>query len=411
VSFSVIDKGRKGTNTPAILNQIESYLFEYRPDMVVTMMGINDWGEHIPFEAATVSRGVLLIRSFKTYKLARLLWLHILIKAREIKLYKPNEVRRSPEEVQIYLQRIRSNKACVESISPEDTFKKAIELNPKNDNVYIKLGWFYLGQGKLSEAENLYKKAIELNPKNDNACIGLGWTYREQGKLSEAEDAFKKAIELNPKNDNAFAELGWTYREQGKLSEVEDAFKKVIELNPKNDNACIRLGWFYLGQGKLSEAENLYKKAIELNPKNNKAYGTLSVIYEEMGKSELAKEYAEKFNKLRLEYCALVTVNNYRKLQQVLNKRKIKLVCVQYPMRNVESLKRIFQGQDKGIIFVDNESIFKEVLKKVKYKEYFKDKFGGNFGHCTEKGNRLLAQNIANTILKEVFKKSGGALN
>jgi hypothetical protein len=31
------------------------------------------------------------------------------------------------------------------------------------------------------------------------------------------------------------------------------------------------------------------------------------------------------------------------------------------------------------------------------------DMFGGDFGHCTEKGNQLLAQNIADTILKEVF--------
>jgi lysophospholipase L1-like esterase len=30
---------------------------------------------------------------------------------------------------------------------------------------------------------------------------------------------------------------------------------------------------------------------------------------------------------------------------------------------------------------------------------------GGDFGHCTPKGNRLLAENIAQTILKEVFHK------
>jgi len=31
--------------------------------------------------------------------------------------------------------------------------------------------------------------------------------------------------------------------------------------------------------------------------------------------------------------------------------------------------------------------------------------FGGDFGHCTPKGNRLLATNIADVILKEVFHK------
>jgi lysophospholipase L1-like esterase len=74
-------------------------------------------------------------------------------------------------------------------------------------------------------------------------------------------------------------------------------------------------------------------------------------------------------------------------------------------MRNLEPLKKIFQGNREGIIFVDNERIFKDALKQGIYWNYFRDTFGGDFGHCTEKGNRLLAENIANVILKEVFGK------
>jgi len=54
---------------------------------------------------------------------------------------------------------------------------------------------------------------------------------------------------------------------------------------------------------------------------------------------------------------------------------------------------------------VDNERIFKETVSNDGYEAYFKDAFAGDFGHCTEKGNRLLAENIANTIIKEVFHK------
>ena len=116
----------------------------------------------------------------------------------------------------------------------------------------------------------------------------------------------------------------------------------------------------------------------------------------------MAKEYAEKTNRLRLGYYNPVTVNNYRKLKEILDRKGIRLVCVQYPMRNVEPLKKIFE-KDEGIIFVDNENIFKEALKKASYKEYFRNMFGGDFGHCTQKGNQLLAENIANTILREIF--------
>jgi hypothetical protein len=74
-------------------------------------------------------------------------------------------------------------------------------------------------------------------------------------------------------------------------------------------------------------------------------------------------------------------------------------------MRSLAPLKNLFQDNDQGIVFVDNENIFKNAVRKDGPGVYFKDMFGGDFGHCTDKGNRLLAENIANTILKEVFKK------
>lgn len=122
-----------------------------------------------------------------------------------------------------------------------------------------------------------------------------------------------------------------------------------------------------------------------------------------MGNNRLFKVYAEKANNLRNGYCNPKTVNNYLALKQILYKRNIKLVCVQYPMRNITSLKKIFEEEAGDMIFVDNEKIFKGAVRKEGYKEYFKDMFGGDFGHCTDKGNDLLARNIADAILKEVF--------
>ena len=174
----------------------------------------------------------------------------------------------------------------------------------------------------------------------------------------------------------AYIGLGLGYQARGKFPQAEDAFKKAIDL---------------------------FKKAIDC-PENDRAYGAISVLYEEIGKPELAKEYAKKVDRFRLEYYNFITVNNYRKLKEILTKRGIKLVCVQYPMRSTDPLKKIF-GKDEGVIFVDNKTIFKEMVKRSGLKEVFLDMFGGDFGHCTQKGNKLLATNIADVILKEVFNK------
>ncbi len=54
------------------------------------------------------------------------------------------------------------------------------------------------------------------------------------------------------------------------------------------------------------------------------------------------------------------------------------------------------------IIFVDNEKLFRKAVRQDGMTVYFRDMFAVEFGHCTEKGNRLLAENIARSILAYV---------
>jgi tetratricopeptide (TPR) repeat protein len=396
VPFSVIDKGRDGVKTFVLLSQVESYLDEYHPDMVVAMMGINDGGRHIPLEAPTTSGGKLFIRSFRVYKLMRLLWLHLLTKAKEIELCKPAFAQPISTKAETPHPKTERKETSAEAIFTED--------NPKNDDNHVGLWRLYLDQGKLSQAEASLRRAIEINPKNFIPYFGFGWFYLEQGKLPQAEASFRKAIELNPKCDDAYVGLGELFLDLGKLSQAESLFKKAIEINPRDVMAFSDLGRLYRDHGKLSQAEDSYRRAFELDPKNERVLRAMTSLYEEMGKPELAKEYVQKVAELRLGCYSAVTINNYRKLKEILDRKGIKLVCAQYPMRDVEQLKRIF-GEGEGVIFVDNERVFKEAVKQSSYKEYFRDMFGGDFGHCTQKGNELLAQNIADVILREVFKK------
>ena len=467
VKISVLDEGLSGTNIGVILLRLESNLDKYQPAIVVTMLGINDGeGSHLPYEVNSNSKIISAFKSLKVCKLMRLIWLHMEAKLKESGFFMamghnrtverfneshkgedsslkqkhvPGEaIELSPKNDSAYTGLGYFYKTQGKHTESEQAFKKAIELSPKNDSAYLALGQLYRDQGKHTESEQAFKKAIELSPKNDSAYIGLGQLYRDQGKLSDLEQILKKIIEINPKNDYAYAELGrlykelgryaeseqilkkaiefdrrndsayaglgWLYKDQGRLLEQEEAFKKAVELNPENYSAYIGLGSFYRSQGKIIESEQVFEKAIELNPRNDFAIGGLATIYCEMGRNELSKTYVDKLNNLRGGFYNPVTINNYHKLKQILDKRKIKLVCAQYPMRSVQPLKKIFKD-DENIIFVDNERIFKDAVRKEGYNEYFRDMFGGDFGHCTHKGNRLLAQNIANAILKEIFGK------
>ena len=429
IRFSVINKGVPGTNTALIASVLEDNLNRYNPDMVTAMMGINDdiLADVVAYQDTSDSRITLFLKSLKTYKLAKLIQLHIINKAQEIGIYRPKEIRENipppsndltqlqeqegmlkeaveinPKDDGAYFQLGRCYLVQGYYAKAEEMLKKAIEINPGNDLVYIKLGWCYYFQEKYSNLEEVLKKAIQINPKNYQIYFILACYYKRRKRYDKVEEILKKAIEINPRNPQAYIELAGHYKNQREHNKVEETFKKAIEIEPGEHWTNFELGGCYLLQGKYDKSEEALKKAIEINPRYDAAYGALAHCYQDQGRHRLAEEYFDKANRLRLERYNSITRQNYQRLKEILDKRGIKLVCMQYPMRSIEPLKRLFDSTE-GMIFVDNEGIFKEAIRQASYDEYFTDIFGGDFGHCTPKGNRLLAENIADVILRECF--------
>ena len=69
ISFSVINKGVPAGDTTGVLSMLEDTLDEYRPDIVITMIGVND-GDNIVMQE--YNHNVLMrLRSFRIYKLIK----------------------------------------------------------------------------------------------------------------------------------------------------------------------------------------------------------------------------------------------------------------------------------------------------------------------------------------------------
>jgi tetratricopeptide (TPR) repeat protein len=66
----------------------------------------------------------------------------------------------------------------------------------------------FIQDGKENEAIDYINKALEIDPKNDNLLLVLGNAYEKNKKLTEAKDAYLKAYESNPKNFDAVYNLG-----------------------------------------------------------------------------------------------------------------------------------------------------------------------------------------------------------
>lgn len=99
----------------------------------------------------------------------------------------------------------------------------------------------------------------------------------------------------------------------------------------------------------------------------------------------------------KVSYYLTATVANYRQLKEKVTNYGLVLIAVEYPMRSVESLKKVF-ALGSNVLFVDNETSFKKAVAQSGYAQYFVDHFAGDFGHGTVEGNALLANQVAAVV-------------
>lgn len=105
------------------------------------------------------------------------------------------------------------------------------------------------------------------------------------------------------------------------------------------------------------------------------------------------------FNNKQLNPFSKNAINNYKKLAKICEDKGIQLIVMQYPTLSVLPYKTYLKDY-KNIIFVSNEENFKYALKNNMYFDIFKDSFAGKFGHCTEYGNKLIAENLKKVLEK-----------
>jgi len=388
IRFSVINKGIGGVTTTTLVSKLEQNLEICKPDMVVVMMGTNDNRNDIVRREPEDRQSPLpFFKRLKVYKLAKLLLAHFKATTKTLKnVEKETDINKVQDGY---------------SAQKEDNKNLFAYTEPNNPQSYFELARYHQIRGDLTQAEAYFKMSIDAMPSQE-AYMGLGWVYAAQGREEEAEAIMKRAIDLYPENVGVYLDIGTFFITRKKYYQAESLLEKAVLLSPTSQEGYIRLAQAYSLQGRQQEAAELLKQAVVIRPENDIAYGLLYNCYLQEGKQGPAEESAAEANKLRITHYNPRTQRNYQKLKYILKAANIPLVCVQYPVRSVASLKNLLYPHN-DIIFVDNEMVFKTALAQGKLSDYFTDMFAGDFGHCTPKGNRILAKNIADTILKEYF--------
>lgn len=138
IKFKVINKGIPGISTSGILYHLEKYLDEYEPNMVITMIGINDCGKLIPYRTDRKH----IFQKFRSYKLFK-----ITIASFWHKIKKQREFQSLPAKD----QSVRGDKFCSYFIGDKNNILK-------NYSIHLQYAKDLIQKKRYSEAEVLLKK-------------------------------------------------------------------------------------------------------------------------------------------------------------------------------------------------------------------------------------------------------------
>jgi len=453
--FTVINKGIISTNTGYILEHVEQNLDTYKPQIVVLMMGINDkfylhgrdktlWWENIK----------LYLKDSRVYKLAHLLYEHIThrIKGTNAPVQEADLSNGADGNDQVtedflkviigkcierfsghisksaqYRQKgqisqalqedkfakraaIEASSACVDLArryrfhglfqKAQSLLEEAAYLNGDDTDIYQELGELYLAQKKSAEAVNAFQKALTLDPKNSDALPGLARAYYQRHQ-TQAFFVYARYLQINPQDYWGYIELAQWLKENKNYDLAQSYLSRAIEIGPSFNQAYVDLGQTLDEQGQYQKEEAFYLKEISLYPQNPRLYQALGQFYQKQGKEDLAKKYFQKAAGRGVSEYSSATLVNYNLILNKILSRHIKVVVMQYPLRDISPLKD-YLGQRNNVVFVENKQNFKQALAKEGYHHYFKDNFASDFGHCTRAGNELIARNLAEIVLKHM---------
>jgi tetratricopeptide (TPR) repeat protein len=161
--------------------------------------------------------------------------------------------------------------------SREEAYKHAQQAIDKALSLDNKLAAAYASQGLLlsptdpSKAEQSFKRAIELNPNYGMAYMWYGSVLQSSGKLKESHELFIKALQLDPKSPVAASNVAWGYFHMGDEKKAMEIFSQIIVNDPYYPGAYNLAGEVLTNHGRLDKATNMYKRALDVDPINNQA--------------------------------------------------------------------------------------------------------------------------------------------
>ena len=151
-----------------------------------------------------------------------------------------------------------------------DELRKAITADSDYGPAYHVYGLVYMDLAEDKVAEESFRRAIELNPKDSNARTSYGWFLCTRGQYDAGLAQFTEALSnpLYAQPEKAMINVGLCAEKKGDLLLAESSLVRALKLQPDNPSIILTLANLNFRQGRLMDARRLLDRHDELAPQS-----------------------------------------------------------------------------------------------------------------------------------------------
>ena len=124
-----------------------------------------------------------------------------------------------------------------------DETKLAVQVKPDMAEAYNLRALIYAAMGEDRLAEDSFARALQLNPRDGPTLHNQAWFMCQRGQFASAQARFDSLLALPNYRDQARSLLarGVCYGRDGKFAEAETALMRAYELEPGNPSTGLNL--------------------------------------------------------------------------------------------------------------------------------------------------------------------------
>ena len=171
---------------------------------------------------------------------------------------------------------------------------KAVTAAPELALTNHVMGLMLYRLGRLSRALDFLETAWRIDPKDPEIYQKLGLVAWKLDMLEAAEKFYRIECQLAPASTDGIINLAGVLRDQSKFEEAIEILRTAIYADQQNHELWNSMGTVINDSGKPAEAATFYLEALRIKPDYGRAHNNMANVHELLGEPEKALEHYEQ---------------------------------------------------------------------------------------------------------------------